>query len=94
MARGALINNYHFKVIKYDIDNNIIEIKFYRTHKEICIDFNCSKNTIYQRINHPSKNSRIFKNIHIEQIRIPIRIMIDNPEAIDKLEHNLIVTAE
>jgi len=74
--KGRNSNNYHFKIYKIDESNNMFDIKYFISAKEICEIYNCSRFTIYYKINNPTIKSRKMPNLYIEKIREPIHIQI------------------
>jgi len=82
-TRGPSNNAYHFKLHKYDIDNNLINIKYYKTAKEICNEYICCRNTIYEYLKHPEKPHYKLGNIKLERIHEPMHILVKNPRIVE-----------
>ena len=86
MAKGPLVNNYHYKIIIYDKNNNIVKINYYKTAQEICNLYNCSRTIIYNKIKNPTIKSRKLIDMIIEKIAEPINITIPNPRINENIE--------
>jgi hypothetical protein len=88
MVKGQNHSIYHFKIYKYDNNNNIINIKYFISAKQICETYNCSRYSIYNKINNPNTKSRTFINMTIEKIKEPMHILIENPRITELSTNN------
>jgi len=75
MPRGLQKNFYHFHYVEYGLNeykHNIIKSCFYKTRGEIMTDNRITSSGITERINQDRKHPRLYKNIYIERVNIPI----------------------
>jgi hypothetical protein len=67
-------NIYHYHFVESDEDKKIIKDKYYITRKDILSDNEISYSGITERINRKRKKPRMYKNITIYRVNIPVFI--------------------
>lgn len=85
MVKGINNSFYHYKTYTIDKDNNIINEQYYMTAKEICNLYNITVATICYTIKNSLIKSRKLGNIKIERVKVPIRILVENPIGVKKI---------
>ena len=85
MVKGINSSFYHYKTYSIDKDNNIINEQYYMTAKEISNLYNINIRTIWHTIKNPLIKSRKLGNIKIERVKVPIRILVENPIGVKKI---------
>ena len=88
MVKGVNNNIYHFKTYIINKDNTISDINYYISAKELCKYYNISRATVYNIINNPINKSPKLSHIRIEKVRIPTRILVENPIAVKNTYKN------
>ncbi len=69
---------YNFKLIDNSTPENST-IKLYRTAQDICDFYKCCKRTLYKKIKNPKIKSKYFDNVEIIKVKIPIKVLVENP---------------
>ncbi len=83
---------YHFKLIDYTNPEKPIT-KLYRTIQDVCDYYKCYQRSIYYKIRNPNSKSKYFKNVEIFKVKIPIQILVKNPD-LDNIINSLEINDE
>jgi len=88
MGRGKSNTAYHFKIVKFDDNNNIVAEIYFKTAGEIALELKVSRNTIYLHLKTPDRPHGKLKNIVIKKINEPFILTTVNPR-IAEIQQNI-----
>jgi hypothetical protein len=72
MPRSPNISYYHYSSEELDADNNVIDIRFYMTLRELESKFNKSRTTFHRVMVDPNRMIKSLPNFRFKKVHLPV----------------------